>query len=82
MYCGAVKYAAAPGTPERAAEEAAALEEEKKLKRQAALFRAGVGIPKAEAEPDRSLGNVVKALLMLFVNPFSTFKQLRRMFKP
>ena len=81
LYCGAPQYKAAPGTPERAAEEAAALEEDKKLKRQAALYRAGVGIPKSEASPDQSAG-LVKALLMLFVNPISSFKILRNIFKP
>ena len=81
IYCGTVKYASAPGTPERAAEEAAAAEEDKKLKRQAALFRAGVGVPKGEASPDQGAG-LVKALLMLFVNPFASFKILKKMFRP
>lgn len=82
IYCGAVKFTSAPGTPERAAEEAAALEDDKKLKRQAALYRAGVGVPKGEPESEGGVGGLLKALLMLFVNPFATFKMLRRMFKP
>ena len=81
IYCGAVKFTAAPGTPERAAEESAALEEDKKLKRQAALYRAGVGVPKGEGGEDAA-GGILKALLMLFVNPFATFKILRRIFRP
>ncbi|HKR54956.1 MAG TPA: zinc ribbon domain-containing protein [Gemmatimonadales bacterium] len=81
LYCGAPQYKAAPGTPERAAEEAAALEEDKKLKRQAALYRAGVGMAKGEASPDQGAG-LLKALLMLFVNPISSFKILRKIFRP
>lgn len=81
IYCGAVKFTAAPGTAERAAEEAAALEEDKKLKRQAALYRAGMGMPKAEESPDQGAG-IVKALLMLFVNPFASFKILKKIFRP
>jgi hypothetical protein len=82
IYCGTARFKSAPGTPERAAEEAAALEDEKKLKRQAALYRAGVGVPKGEPEAEGGAGGLLKALLMLFVNPFATFKMLRRMFKP
>ncbi|HEX4633058.1 MAG TPA: zinc ribbon domain-containing protein [Gemmatimonadales bacterium] len=81
MYCGAVKYTSAPGTPERVAEEAAALEEDKKLKRQAALYRAGVGMPKGEASPDQGAG-LLKALVMLFVNPFASFKIIKKIFRP
>jgi len=82
IYCGAVKYTSAPGTPERAAEEAAALEEDKKLKRQAALYQAGVGMPKGEAQAESGAGGLLKAFIMLFINPFATFKILKRMFKP
>ncbi|HEX4561394.1 MAG TPA: hypothetical protein VH113_06130 [Gemmatimonadales bacterium] len=81
IYCGAVKYTSTPGTPERVAEEAAALEEDKKLKRQAALYRAGVGMPKSEASPDQGAG-LLKALLMLFVNPFASFKIIKKIFRP
>lgn len=81
LYCGAPRYKTAPGTPERAAEEAAALEEEKKLKRQAALYRAGVGMAKGEASPDQGAG-LLTALVMLFVNPIASFKILRKIFKP
>jgi hypothetical protein len=81
IYCGAVKFTSAPGTPERVAEEAAALEEDKKLKRQAALYRAGVGIPKGEASPDQGAG-LLKAFIMLFVNPFASFKIIKKIFRP
>jgi len=80
IYCGTFRYTSAPGTPERAAEEVAAREDEKKMKQQAALYRAGVGMRK---EPDENVsGGIVKALLMLFVDPFATFKILRKMFRP
>ena len=82
IYCGAPRFKSAPGTPERAAEEKAALEDDRKLKQQAALYRAGVGIPKGEPAPEKNLGNILKALLMLFINPFSAFKTIKRMFRP
>lgn len=80
IYCGTFRYKSAPGTPEREAEEAVAREDEKKLKQQAALFGAGVGMRK-ESEENVG-GGVVKALLMLFVNPFATFKIIRKIFRP
>jgi hypothetical protein len=82
IYCGTFRYKTAPGTPEREAEEATAREDEKRLKQQAALYRAGVGMPKEAQAPDRTLGAVIKVVLMLFVNPFSAFKQLRGIFRP
>jgi hypothetical protein len=81
IYCGAVRFKAAPGTPERAVEEAAAREDDKKLKQQAALYRGGIGMPKGESSPDQGAG-LLKALVMLFVNPFATFKILRKIFRP
>ena len=84
MYCGAPRFTAAPGTPEREAEEKAALEDEKKLKQQAALFQAGVGMHKGGAgggEDQRNAG-ILKALIMLFINPIASFKILRQIFRP
>jgi len=81
IYCGAFRFTSAPGTPEREAEESVAREDEKKLKQQAALFRGGVGMPKGESAPDQGAG-LLKALVMLFVNPFATFKILKKIFRP
>lgn len=84
LYCGAPQYKSAAGTPERAAEEAAALEEEKKLKRQAALYRAGMGMPKDAKAPSggKNLENILKAILMLFLNPFAAIKHIKAIFRP
>jgi hypothetical protein len=84
MYCGTVKYQSAPGTPERAVEEAAALEEGKKLQRQAAIYRAGMGMPKDAKSPgsDKNVGNIVKAIIMIFINPFAVIKYIKAMFRP
>lgn len=81
IYCGQFRFTAPPGTPERTAEEAAAEADAKKLKQQAALYRGGVGMPKGESSPDQGAG-VLKALVMLFVNPFASFKILRKIFRP
>jgi|SRR5579862_2800083 len=81
IYCGAFRYKSAPGTPEREAEEAVAREDDKKLKQQTALYRGGIGMPKGESAPDQGAG-LLKALVMLFVNPFATFKILRKIFRP
>lgn len=87
IYCGTVQYRTAPGTPERAADEAAAVEEEKKLKRQAALYRAGVGMPKEEKgaagqKGAAGLADILISVLMLGVRPIWAFKRLRTIFKP
>lgn len=82
IYCGAPQFKAAPGTPERAAEEQAAREDDRKLKQQAALYRAGVGMAKSEAAPQKDLANILKALLMLFINPFSAIKTIKQIFRP
>lgn len=81
LYCGAYRFRSAAGTPEREAEEQAAREDEKRLKQQAALYRAGVGIPKGGSSPDQGAG-LLKALVMLFVNPIASFKILRGIFRP
>ncbi|HTY07360.1 MAG TPA: hypothetical protein VMC86_12660 [Gemmatimonadales bacterium] len=81
LYCGAYRFRAASGTPEREAEELAAREDDKKLKQQAALYRAGVGMPKGGSAPDQGAG-LLKALVMLFVNPFASIKIIRGIFRP
>lgn len=82
MYCGTPRFTAAPGTPEREAEEKAAAEDERKLKQQTAMYRAGMGMPKGGPQSDKNLGNIVKAVIMLFINPFAAIKHIKAIFRP
>jgi len=82
IYCGAFRFTSAPGTPEREAEEKEAAESERKLKQQAALYRAGMGIPKGGPKSDKNLANIVKAIIMLFINPFAAIKHIKAIFRP
>lgn len=82
MYCGAYRYKSAPGTPEREAEEQAAREDERKLKQQTAIYRAGMGMPRSGPAQDKNLGNILKAIVMLFINPFAAIKHIKAIFRP
>lgn len=83
IYCGTFRYKSLPGTPERAAEEAVAREDEKKLKQQAAMYRAGMGLPKdAKGPPAGKPLDVVWLLPMLMVRPIWAFKKIAAIFRP
>jgi len=94
IYCGYTRLLSAPGTPEHAAETAAAEADAKKLERQKVIYQHGMGLGKTStktsmAEQLRRQTPLVRILiglplfLVLFLlMPFKAFKMVKEVFRP
>lgn len=92
LYCGEYRITAEPGTPEHAAQRAAAEEDAKRMARQAAIYKEGMGLGgrrnqgftarmREQSLPVRLLVGAALMPLLLFV-PFKVFKMVKEIFRP
>jgi hypothetical protein len=93
LYCGEYRITAQPGTPEHAAQRAAADEDAKRMARQAVIYKEGMGFgggrgkkgfttwAREQSTPVRLLAGAALMPLLLFV-PFRVFRMVKEIFRP